>query len=146
MSNQTETIDIWIIHSEKRILVTDLPGPPAVVCGYVSAEAAQASKERGYPTVSEVGFPVDCYFQALDWQAGMALAREKAAMMGYEIETSSWLDIAASQAFGEEGEEYQDRTCGTCGGEFGDGWTSCSCEDLGDPDFDEDWKYLEPEF
>ncbi len=85
-------VDIWIIHSEKRVLVTDMPGPPTAVCGFVSNEAAQAAKERGYATVSEIGFSQDVYFRAETWKAAFEIADGKAEELGYDTNISGYND------------------------------------------------------
>lgn len=78
-------IDIWIIHQEKKILVTDLGGVPAVLTGYVSGEAQAAAEARGWPSVSELGFPADSHLIADDWPEALRLAGEKAGELGYEV-------------------------------------------------------------
>ena len=146
-----EKINIWIIHPEKRILVSDLPGgPPAVICGFVSVEAAQAARERGYPTVSEIGFPVDCHLSAPDWTEANRLAEQKAAELGYTISQESWEGELAAALAGDYPDEDEDQafTCETCGEEFGDGWSTCGCDDDGDEsDWDDEpfWEKESPE-
>ncbi len=125
-----DKIDIWIIHSEKRILVTDFPGPPAAVCGFVSEEAAQAAEARGgVATVSEIGFPSDCWLTAEGWPQALALATEKAGELGYEIKTEDSF-FPDPDGYLDEPEDDWDwsGTCPTCGGEFGNGWSTCTCD------------------
>lgn len=81
------SIDIWVIHSERKILATDYPGPPAAVCGFVSQEAKEAAVQRGFPTVSEIGFASDCHFTAEDWGEAQTIAEAKAKALGYRIKT-----------------------------------------------------------
>ncbi|MCL4295755.1 MAG: hypothetical protein KJ077_08510 [Anaerolineae bacterium] len=78
-------IDIWIIHSEKRILVSDYPGPPAAICGFISEEARAAAQQRGFATVSEIGFPTECHLSAEDWSEAKAVAEAKAKELGYRV-------------------------------------------------------------
>lgn len=82
---EEEIVEIWIIHSERRILVTNLPGPPAAVCGFVSEEARAAAQARGVATVSEIGFAKDCYLKANGWEEANRLAQEKAVELGYKV-------------------------------------------------------------
>lgn len=84
-------IDIWIIHSEKKIMVTDIPGVPTSVTGYVSEEAKATAEARGYPSISEIGFPTDCHLTADDWTEALRLASEKAAELGYKIQSEDSL-------------------------------------------------------
>lgn len=107
MSKANNTIDIWIIHSERKILVTDYPGPPAAICGFVSPEAAQAAKERGHATVSEIGFPVDCHLSVPDWSQAQEKAQEKAKELGYTIKTEDSFDYGLGD-FEEEEEDDDD--------------------------------------
>lgn len=79
------SIDIWIIHSEKKILVSDYPGPPAAICGFVSEEARAAAQRRGFATVSEVGFPTECHLSAEDWAEANSIAEAKAKELGYRV-------------------------------------------------------------
>lgn len=79
-------IDIWIIPIEKKVLVTDFPGPPAAICGYVSEEAKNAAQERGWPTISEIGFPSDLHLGPFhDWKAAREMAETKAQALGYTV-------------------------------------------------------------
>lgn len=120
-------IDVWIIHSEKRILVTDFPGPPAAVCGFVSGEAKQAAQARGYATVSEIGFPVDCHASFEDWTPALEFANSKAKELGYTVESEDSFDYGLGAETGYEA--LVDRTCPYCGGDYGDGWSNCDCDD-----------------
>ena len=80
------TVEVWVIDLERKILVTDYPGPPASIIGYVSPEARSAAKERGCATVSELGFPSECYLGHFDgWEAAMAVAVPKAKELGYRL-------------------------------------------------------------
>ena len=85
------TAEVWVVHAERRVLLTDMPGPPAACCGYVSAEAEAAAKARGHATVSELGFPSDCFvgswlLPATGWGEAGAAAEAKARELGYEVE------------------------------------------------------------
>lgn len=81
-------IDVWIVHKRKVVKVTDYPGVPTEVTGYVSEEAKQAAESRGHATISEIGFNRDdwgnfeTYGEAEEW------ATEKAKELGYEVELS----------------------------------------------------------
>lgn len=99
------SIDIWIIHAERKILVTDFPGPPAAICGFVSEEARAAAAQRGYATVSEIGFPSDCHLGADDWEEALRLAEQKAQEFGYRVkqEDRFW-GVEGSDEGGEEWE------------------------------------------
>lgn len=104
-------IDIWIIPSEKRILVTDFPGPPAAICGYVSEEAAVAARKRGHPTVSEIGFPTDLHLGPFDdWKTAREVADAKAKELGYAVEMEDSMfadpDEEGDEAYWDWGFEY----------------------------------------
>jgi hypothetical protein len=105
-------IDIWIIPIQKTILVTDLPGPPAAICGYVSSEAKKAAQERGYPTVSEIGFPSDLHLGPFhDWKAAREAAEARAQALGYTVDVEDSMfpvpDIGEGDDLWDE-DEYDD--------------------------------------
>ena len=89
-------IDVWTMHKSKRILVTDEPGVPVEVTGYVSPEAAAAAQARGHATVSEIGFNRDDHASFDDWGEAQKFAFDKAEKLGYIAETHSifeaWAD------------------------------------------------------
>ena len=79
-------VEVWLIEPEKKILVTDYPGPPGAITGFVSEEARQAAQARGYPTVSEIGFPSSAYLGKFDdWQKALEVANTKAAETGFKV-------------------------------------------------------------
>jgi hypothetical protein len=91
-------IEVWIIHKEKRVLVTDIHGaPPRAVCGYVSEEARQAAEARGYPTVSEIGFDTNALHTFAFWDEAIAWAKVEAKTHGYRV------DIADSEDIDDDG-------------------------------------------
>lgn len=91
-------IEVWVIPSKKQVLVTDFPGPPAVICGFVSEDARRAAQARGYATVSELGFPSECYLghfpepDAGGWGQAVDVAEAKAKELGYAVVYSSAWD------------------------------------------------------
>jgi hypothetical protein len=101
------SIDVWIIHSQRVILVTDDPGVPMAVCSYVSEEARDTALARGYGTVSEIGFPKDVYFgpfpepEGGGWGEAGQIAEAKAKELGYRVEYSSII----FSMFDDEGDE-----------------------------------------
>lgn len=102
-------IDIWILHKSKEVFVTDIGGVPAELIGYVSDEASSAAASRGYPTVSEIGFPADCHLTAPDWGEAMGLARQKAGELGYAVkELDSFYATQIDDYEGDDDEEYWD--------------------------------------
>lgn len=84
--------EIWIIHDERKILLTDEPGVPTSVCGYVSEAARDAAMKRGYATVSEIGFPRDVHLGPFElpeeggWGKAREIAEGKAKELGYDLE------------------------------------------------------------
>jgi len=86
------TYEVWILRKQRKVLITEFPGPPMSICGYVSQEAKQAATARGNPTVSEIGFRKDDYLGEFQlpisggWGEGERLAKEKAAELGFEVE------------------------------------------------------------
>lgn len=125
-------INIWVIHQEKKILVTDLPGVPASITGYVSAEAKAAAEARGYPTVSEIGFPKDCHLTAGDWTQALRLAGEKGAELSYEFKQDDGLYLLLDQESDDNdwwGPNYEDDYYDPYEGEY---------EDEPSPDLDPD--------
>jgi len=83
-------VELWVIHSEKYILVTDLPGPPVAACGYVSEDAAKAAKERGHATISEIGFDRNIYHKFNNWPDALRKAGELSKELGYRIVEDSY--------------------------------------------------------
>lgn len=88
------TAEVWILPNRKQILVTDFPGPPSEICGYVSEEARQAHLARGadsLPTVSEIGFPAELFLGSFEmplgggWGEAQEVAEAKAKELGYEV-------------------------------------------------------------
>lgn len=90
-------IDVWTMHKSKRILVTDEPGVPVEVTGYVSPEAAAAAQARGYATISEIGFNKSDHFTSDDWGQAQKYAEAKAKELGYTVDVHSifeaWADF-----------------------------------------------------
>lgn len=79
----TEFFDVWIYHDEHRIVVTDYPGLPVKLCGYVSAEAQQAAEARGSATISEIGVSSDCMLGPFEsFEAARGAAELKAQELG----------------------------------------------------------------
>ena len=90
--------EVWVIPSRRVVLVTEHPGPPAEICGYVSEAAEAAHKSRGgLPTISEIGFPSDCYFGAhpvgdpWGWGKAGAIAEANAQVLGYTVEYEAFI-------------------------------------------------------
>lgn len=80
-----DIVEIWILHPSRRILVSDFPGPPAEICSFVSEEAQRAAQARGYPTVSEIGFPADSRLGSFPWGRAVTIAEQKAQELGYTV-------------------------------------------------------------
>lgn len=89
-------INVWTMHKSKKIQVTDDPGVPTEVTGYVSPEAAAAAQARGHATVSEIGFNRDDWATFDDWGEAQKFANEKATELGYAVDGYSvfeaWAD------------------------------------------------------
>ncbi len=107
--------DVWVIANRKVIEITDMPGPPAEICGYVSPEAAAAAQARGHATVSEIGFPAECYIGDFDdFEAAYKAARAKADELGFKVvdESDTFDDPddydPADEAEYEDVEDYDD--------------------------------------
>lgn len=104
-------VDVWIIHSKHKILVTDAPGPPMSVCGYVSEEAKQAAETRGFPTISEIGFDPEIHKGFEDSAEACAWAEERAKELAYRVDESwvfaPWAD-GGDEEDCEEGYDYTD--------------------------------------
>jgi activator of HSP90 ATPase len=81
-------IDVWIMHKRKVVQVTDFPGVPVEVTGYVSEEAKQAAESRGFPTVSEIGFNRDDWKSFDEYSEAESWAQAKAKELGYTVEHS----------------------------------------------------------
>jgi hypothetical protein len=84
--------EIWIIHADRKVLLTDEPGVPTSVCGFTSEAARAAAAARGYATVSEIGFPSDVHIGPFDcpaeggWGEAGDIAEAKAKELGYKVE------------------------------------------------------------
>jgi hypothetical protein len=84
--------EIWISHLDRQVLLTDEPGVPTEVCGFVSEAARDAAVKRGYATVSEIGFPSDVHLGPFEcpedggWGEAGEIAKAKARELGYELE------------------------------------------------------------
>jgi hypothetical protein len=79
-------IEVWLIEPKRQVLVTDYPGPPGDITGFISEEARQAAQARGYATVSEIGFPSDAFLGRFDdWPAALEIANAKAAETGFKV-------------------------------------------------------------
>jgi len=84
-------VDVWVIPHAKIVLLSELPGPPSCICGFVSQEAQEAAQKRGYATVSEIGFPRELYLGSFDlpvdggWGEAEQVARAKAEELGYKV-------------------------------------------------------------
>jgi hypothetical protein len=84
--------EVWILRKQRKVLITEFPGVPLSVCGYMSAEAQRNAEARGNPTVSEIGFRNDDYLGEFQipigggWGDGEQIAKETAAELGFEIE------------------------------------------------------------
>lgn len=86
-------VELWIIHTEREIFVTDFVGGiPVAVTTYVSEDAKRAAEERGGPTISEIGFDAGIHHSFDNWESAMSKAREFANQLGYRINTHSWMD------------------------------------------------------
>lgn len=106
-------VEVWICHPSREIYVTDFPGPPAEICGYISPEARAAAKARGYATVSEIGFSVECYVGAFPeqddgWSEALRVARQWAAELDYTVRSSSMSDYdeESKEDFAYDPEEW----------------------------------------
>ncbi len=104
--------EVWVIPPKKQVLVTELPGPPMEICGYVSEDAQQAAKERGRPTISEIGFSEDLFLGAYNlpllggWGKAKEVAEAKAKELGYSVKY-----ITLEDSYDEDGDpdlEYDD--------------------------------------
>ncbi len=67
----------------------------ASVCDLVSEQAARAAEARGYATVSEIGFPKDCFLGSFEmpheggWGKAKEMAQAKAKELKYELQYES---------------------------------------------------------
>lgn len=104
-------IDVWTLHKSKRILVTDEPGVPVEVLGYVSAAAKAAAEARGHATVSEIGFEKSNHAGFEDWAEAQEYANLKAAALGYTVDVHSifeaWADFDDDLAWDDEYDDYE---------------------------------------
>ena len=102
-------IEVWIIEPKRQILVSDYPGPPGSICGFVSEEARQAAAARGHPTVSEIGFPSSAYLGHFDdWPAALAVAHAKAAETGFRVVQEDRLIDSYLASFDEQPDYGED--------------------------------------
>lgn len=112
MSEEWPVVDVWILHEREEILVTDLPGPPASICVFLSEEARQAALQRGHATVSEIGFAQDDhpgFFKGEGaWADALALARQKAEELGYRVVQQDSQFEEIRDASWEEYDEYDE--------------------------------------
>lgn len=118
--------DVWVIPNRKVVEVTEFPGPPAEICGYVSPEAAAAAQARGWPNISEIGFPADLFLGGFDdLEEAFKVANARAAELGFKVidDTDPPVDFEDEEEYEYDFEDY---------GEFDDE------DDLGD---EYDWDY-----
>jgi len=108
-------VEVWVLDERREVLVTDIPGPPASVCGFVSQEVRTAAEERGYVTVSEIGFPRDCFLGGFDlpegngWGKAFEVAEAKAQELGYRVVyESAWAWDDEDEAAWEEDAWYME--------------------------------------
>lgn len=99
-------IDVWTMHKSKKVLVTDLPGVPTEMCGFISPEAAQAAQERGGATISELAFNADDWKMFDDWDEAETYARGIAAQHGYAVDIDAYFAPWADDDYDED--EYVD--------------------------------------
>lgn len=96
------TIDVWIIHKEKRVLVDDEPGVPVAVTAVVDPD----DYAKKGATVSNIGFQKDDHKSFNDWESARKFANEKAAELGYEVDVHSifepWADFSDDPCFDSE--------------------------------------------
>jgi hypothetical protein len=84
--------EVWVLPASHRILVTEYPGPPMEICSPVSEEARKAIIARGWPTVSDIGFPKELFLGSFElpegggWGEAGKVAQEKAAELGYVVD------------------------------------------------------------
>jgi hypothetical protein len=90
----SEEVEVWVIPGRREVLVTEYPGPPAEICGYISKEARAAHQARGGPAlVSEIGFPAELYLGTFPsaegegdgWWEAKKVAEAKAQELGYVV-------------------------------------------------------------
>ncbi len=91
-------VEVWIIPAKKKILVTEYPGPPAAICGFLSQEAKEAAQKRGHATISEIGFPSECLLGSFEsptfgWGKAKEAAETKAKELGYIVEYEPFMDL-----------------------------------------------------
>lgn len=85
-------IDVWTIHSERRVLVDDEPGVPVAITRVIDPD----DYAKKGATVSNIGFAKDDHQSFDDWDAARKFADEKAKTLGYTVEVHSifepWAD------------------------------------------------------
>jgi len=105
-------VEVWVIPPKKQVLVTELPGPPIEICGYISKEAKRVAEKRGRATVSEIGFSEDLFLGAYNlpalggWGEAKDVAEAKAEELGYVVKYQTLED-----SYDEDGDpdlEYGD--------------------------------------
>ena len=104
----SEHYDVWIIHAKREVLFTDLPGPPAIICGYVSEEARRSAEACGYATVSEIGFPRDCHKGFTSYAEASKWAADVAQGLGYTVKYSFYWDGGLDDDFDDEHIDWAD--------------------------------------
>lgn len=106
--------EIWVIPPERKVLLTELPGPPASILGYISEEARRAHKARGgLPTVSEIGFHKELFLGLFEtpemgWGKAGELARAKAVELAYEVKYNAGLSCPPTDDELSDEDEYEE--------------------------------------
>jgi hypothetical protein len=104
----TDHYDLWTIHKDKRLLLTDLGGVPVSMVAYVSEDAQKAAEARGAPTISEIGFDSTCHMGFADWESASTAAHAKAKELGYRLDIELYEDFADEEDYTYSDEEDDD--------------------------------------
>jgi hypothetical protein len=83
------------------------------ITGFISEAARAAAIARGYPTISEIGFPSELYLGSFElpaeggWGEAGRIAQAKAAELGFQVEYESFVFPSDDDAE----DEYQAAPC-----------------------------------
>jgi hypothetical protein len=95
-----ERCDVWIIHSEKKVQVTDFPGPPTAIC-FVTPEAkTQMVAEGRGPTIGELMFRRDDHRPFKSYDEATEYGKLKAEELGYDLDVYwSFIDTGIDEDY-----------------------------------------------
>ncbi len=128
-------LDVWTMHKSKRVLITDEPGVPTEMLGFVSQAAADAAGARGFATVSELGFSTADHADFDDWREARKYAEPLAEKLGYRVEEQTL-------EFGDVG-DWPDDDFGDDFDEQDDDWDEGVSDAFPRDDDEEDYDYAE---